>query len=708
MEYGEDVWHDVLEKASLARNTIFSTHQIYPDSIIGDIATSCAELTGFGSTTDDFFEFFGRCFVRGNKHFTHIFHTFKRFWSHYGYDKFVRASGRTFRDFLQGIDNIHHQMRFGYPKMISPSMFVTQEHAGGALLHYKSTSTQEFLSMLTQGSLPVAPSENPCSVMLASQNRGCSFDKYGMLGIKKRRSKRPGFSTYVMGQLSQVGSDFYDMDLDIEIKEMSSSSDQTLTSATHTTVFSLRFENTAFVENLQQQLMREKAVGKMPAVKSGLFLNLFPFCVIFDRDMIIIDAGIKLVELIGTDDFVGNKFGRYLTIRRPKMEGISQLQNVFFEIQVSKKGSVTNSAIDEMTNGQLPGSTTNANVSTAEEEEVSQFPSERRGSVTNKPLLLRGRMNVMPEWGCLAFICMPLISSLDELQQLGLFLTDLSMHDLSREMVLAGWQHNAKFFKIHTLVTFLKVDKVCLKLKKQEERSQRLEESLNLLDQWKQRGDELLYSMIPQTVAEKLRVGGDSISTCQSIEEVTVIFSELIMANQDSMAPMEIVTCMNAVFSAFDAIMDRHDVYKVETIGQIYMCVSGAPDPNPRHATSSARVAIAMLRDMHRIRASSEAYSQCTIRLGMSSGAVVAGVVGLKLPRYCMFGDTVNTASRMQSSGLPGKVHLSELCKKFLEETEFNVEYRGLITVKGKGDLRTYWLITPDFANGVDETTTNQ
>ncbi|CAG0915254.1 unnamed protein product, partial [Notodromas monacha] len=133
----------------------------------------------------------------------------------------------------------------------------------------------------------------------------------------------------------------------------------------------------------------------------------------------------------------------------------------------------------------LPGSTTNGRSSADELSKITDvMPSDRRGSLTTKPLLLRGRMNVMTEWGCLAFICMPLISSLDELQELGLFLTDLSMHDLSREMVLAGWQHNANLE-----VTF----------EKQEERSQRLEESLNLLDQWKQRGDELLYSMIPQT-----------------------------------------------------------------------------------------------------------------------------------------------------------------------------------------------------------------
>jgi hypothetical protein len=112
-----------------------------------------------------------------------------------------------------------------------------------------------------------------------------------------------------------VASDFYDLNLDIEMVE--TTSDPKL--GTHTIIFALRFENTAFVTNLQDQLMREKAVAKMPAVTSALFFSLFPFCVVFNQDMVVVNAGVKLKALVDADDFVGQNFERYLTIRRPKI-----------------------------------------------------------------------------------------------------------------------------------------------------------------------------------------------------------------------------------------------------------------------------------------------------------------------------------------------------------------------------------------------------
>ncbi|CAG0884509.1 unnamed protein product [Darwinula stevensoni] len=291
-------------------------------------------------------------------------------------------------------------------------------------------------------------------------------------------------------------------------------------------------------------------------------------------------------------------------------------------------------------------------------------------------LLLRGQMRFINEWDAITFLCMPLIGDLQELQELGLYLTDLSMHDLSREMVLAGWQHNSR----------LEVS-----YEKQEERSARLEESLNLLDQWKQRSDELLYSMIPQSVADKLRNGDDPINTCQSFDAVTVMFLELLLLTEES--PMEMVTCMNTVFSLLDTITDEHNVYKVETVGQVYMVVAGAPERSEHHAGSIARVSQAMIKEFLKLKRSTQGYENVNIRIGFSSGAVVAGVVGLKMPRYCLFGDTVNTASRMESTCLPGKIHVSESSRHLLQqEGGFTLTFRGKITVKGKGEMNTYWL----------------
>lgn len=126
-------------------------------------------------------------------------------------------------------------------------------------------------------------------------------------------------------------------------------------------------------------------------------------------------------------------------------------------------------------------------------------------------------------------------------------------------------------------------------------------------------------------------------------------------------------------------------VYKVETVGQIYMAVSGAPDVNPLHAEHAADLALNMVRRLKLLK-----LPGVTVKIGIHSGSVVAGVVGLKVPRYCLFGDTVNTASRMESSGLPNKIHISNITAEKLEEKGYTLVSRGTVTVKVRIELGVF------------------
>ncbi|CAG0884510.1 unnamed protein product [Darwinula stevensoni] len=502
LEYGEETWYDILEAAGAARNIIFSTHKIYPDDLIAKIGIACAEMTDGTAKTEDFLEFFGRCFVRQ-----------VQYWSHYGYDKFAHATGRYYRDFLKGIDNIHHQMRFSYPKMLSPSMYLAQENAQGAILHYKS--------------------------------------------------KRRGFAPYVMGQLTQVAKDFYEINLEIEVVEVKELKRLNQIN----TIFALRFDNRGYVQEIRNQLMSQKAVSRLPHVRGSVVLSLFPFSVVFNKDLQIVDVGIKLKEILGSAIMLDAPVSNFFVIRRPRMDwdwdSLLQFREVMFEVEVvhykerrlshESSGGGGGGGGEGLSVFDGPGFRRRASMIIKALDVAHIRPSnhihiqEDDGDGNEKSsLLLRGQMRFINEWDAITFLCMPLIGDLQELQELGLYLTDLSMHDLSREMVLAGWQHNSR----------LEVS-----YEKQEERSARLEESLNLLDQWKQRSDELLYSMIPQSVADKLRNGDDPINTCQSFDAVTVMFLELLLLTEES--PMEMVTCMNTVFSLLDTITDEHNVYKV-------------------------------------------------------------------------------------------------------------------------------------------------
>ncbi|XP_053716281.1 atrial natriuretic peptide receptor 1-like [Synchiropus splendidus] len=210
----------------------------------------------------------------------------------------------------------------------------------------------------------------------------------------------------------------------------------------------------------------------------------------------------------------------------------------------------------------------------------------------------------------------------------------------------------------------------------------------------KQKTDRLLYSMLPRQVADDLRQGKPS--QAQSYVSATVFFSDIVGFTQlsSSSTPYQVVDFLNKLYTTFDDIIDNYDVYKVETIGDAYMVVSGVPLENGiLHASEIARMALDLVAVCRTFRIPHKPNTQLQIRAGIHSGPVVAGVVGTKMPRYCLFGDTVNTASRMESTSLALKVQCSSSAFYLLEEIGgFILECRGMMQVKGKGDMVTYWL----------------
>ncbi|KAF8764968.1 Receptor-type guanylate cyclase Gyc76C like protein [Argiope bruennichi] len=214
----------------------------------------------------------------------------------------------------------------------------------------------------------------------------------------------------------------------------------------------------------------------------------------------------------------------------------------------------------------------------------------------------------------------------------------------------------------------------------------------------KKKTEALLHRMLPKSVANQLMRGEPVIP--ESFDAVTIYFSDIVGFTEMSASstPMEVVTFLNDLYTVFDDIISHYDVYKVETIGDAYMVVSGLPIRNgDNHAGEIAFMALELLESIKTFKIRHKPNQKLKLRIGMHTGPVCAGVVGLTMPRYCLFGDTVNTASRMESNGEALKIHISPQCKEYLDKLGgYYTADRGLVKMKGKGEVHTYWLLGHD------------
>ncbi|XP_065207250.1 soluble guanylate cyclase 88E isoform X2 [Planococcus citri] len=464
------------------------------------------------------------------------------------------------------------------------------------------------------------------------------------------RSKRRGFVYYAMGQIREVARHFYNKEMEIELVR-----EEILFDTVHVT-FQLRFDNRAFTLACMSMTREEKHLP----ISANVLFEIFPFCIVFSSDMVIRSIGNSLMVIL--PDLVGKKINNWFDLVRPliafKFQNILNRTNNIFEL-VTVEPVLTKRPSDRSLDSII-------------------MSDESDGGPDDRKLRLKGQMIYMDNWRMMMYLGTPVMPDLNSLIITGLYINDLSMHDFSRDLMLAGTQQSVE---------------LKLALDQEQHKSKKLEESMRKLDEEMKRTDELLYQMIPKQVADRLRAGENPIDTCQMFDTVSILFSDVVTFTEicSRITPMEVVSMLNAMYSIFDQLTERNKVYKVETIGDAYMVVSGAPEREKNHAEKVCDMALDMVDAITDLKDPSTGL-HLKIRVGIHSGAVVAGIVGLKMPRYCLFGDSVNTASRMESTSETMKIHISQSTKDLIS-SEYHVEERGEVQVKGKGKMKTYWLI---------------
>jgi len=211
---------------------------------------------------------------------------------------------------------------------------------------------------------------------------------------------------------------------------------------------------------------------------------------------------------------------------------------------------------------------------------------------------------------------------------------------------------------------------------------------------------ELLHRVLPSKTIPYIEAGRDF---CERFEAVTVLFADIksfttIAADEE---PLVVVNMLNDLFKRFDALTESHGVYKVETIGDAFMCAGGVPDAlsDVEGARRAADMALAMVESMQSFKTAEGRTLE--IRVGLHTGSLIGTVTGVeKMPHYSLIGDTVNTASRMETTGEPSKIHVSNTTAMLLQHannlafptTPYELKCRGAVVVKGKGSMTTYWL----------------
>ena len=222
-------------------------------------------------------------------------------------------------------------------------------------------------------------------------------------------------------------------------------------------------------------------------------------------------------------------------------------------------------------------------------------------------------------------------------------------------------------------------------------------EALAALRAEQERSETLIKNVLPSSIAERLKAATGSIA--DHVESASILFADVVDFTPlaQRLSPAEVVGTLDQLFSHFDTLVERHGLEKIKTIGDAYMAAAGVPDPCADHASRAAFLAL----DMQAAVATSTIAGRdgLELRIGINSGPVTAGVIGTKRFLYDLWGDAVNTASRMESNGTPGEIQITRATYELLKD-EFACRRRGTIDVKGKGEMETWYLVGPRSGNG--------
>ncbi|KAI6226661.1 Soluble guanylate cyclase gcy-35 [Aphelenchoides besseyi] len=391
------------------------------------------------------------------------------------------------------------------------------------------------------------------------------------------------------------------------------------------------------------------------------FCGAFPHHFCFDRNLVVehvVNLGIHMKKTFPFIRRGETKFSDILHLSHPEIpfdfESIYTFRNSLFVFQMKESAK-------ERSNTDL---------------RVAQFP-----------ITLKGAMVTVDDGNYMVFMCSLNVSSIRELIDRNLYVSDIQRHDSTRDLIMLNQSRLSQVELNRRL----------------EETTRNLKQMAVVLEGEKQKTEDLLCELMPASVAESLRQG----NTVEASEfsEASILFTDIVtFTNICAMcSPYDVVNLLNDLYLRFDSIVGLHDVYKVETIGRTigqailtyslgdaYMIVGGVPTESPFHAEQVLNASIALLMESKYVH-SPITHQAIKIRVGVHTGPVISGVVGIKMPRYCLFGSTVTIANRMESTGVPCRIHVSELTRDLALKTNPSKDQKMHTYFLERNDNRSVW-----------------
>ncbi|XP_055716152.1 guanylate cyclase soluble subunit beta-1 [Phlebotomus papatasi] len=678
--FGLQIWNQIKKKAEVTMEGQFLVRQIYDDEITYNLIGAAVEILEIPA--DAILELFGK--------------TFFEFCQDSGYDKILQVLGATPRDFLQNLDALHDHLGTLYPGMRAPSFRCTESESGLKLHYYSERPGLEHIVIgivkavasklhgvdvdiqiikrkgdpidsVDSAGVHIAKSvdtKDSHSISLGNQNRvgkqNCTCFKSSVLQNGNDKNVICTCQENLQQNLSRISNETTAVSLnekaisDVGNSGKSSTGSQELSDHIQfliTETSGSKTEKSISTEEKDLPDDAEITSQDEPLISPSTFCRVFPFHIMFDRQMRIVQAGKSVSRVIPRVSEENCPLLEVLEAVRPHLD--MTFENVLAHINTIYVLKTKQGAMGEH----------------------------------ERYLRLKGQMLYIPESDLILFQCYPSVMNLDDLTKKGLFISDVPLHDATRDLVLLSEKFEAEYKLTRNL----------------EILTDKLQQTYRELESEKQKTDRLLYSVLPKTVANELR--HQRPVPPKRYVSVTVMFSGIVgfgkycAENTDAEGAMKIVKMLNELYTVFDALTDSKrnpNIYKVETVGDKYMAVSGLPDPCENHAKCISNLALDMMDMAKNVMMGSQPVK---VTIGIHSGEVVTGVIGKRMPRYCLFGNTVNLTSRTETTGAPGCINVSEETYKLLSQgvnydDSFQLDFRGPVVMKGKPEPMNVWFLT--------------